>query len=400
MHSERNRRMSLAEVVSAIGFAPGLFGTVVSRSCLLLLAALLGLSTWAAAAQGDYLSQFQTAIVQVRTNLGTLTTSAEHAAHEFKSGGRLWAAGRQADFIAEACGRAGGVMAIASIGRQVPTNHDVVLYAVPGGLNEADRKTIKEWRGKGVVVISFCSSAGLFDNRYPIDTVANIIELWTWTGEFVAACTRLGTMPVLYQSYGLPGGPERGKKYQGKKFHDDLTVPAIAAGVLGRQYLDQIERMLANLRTQMPKIQQAASWWGQSKTATTFGTGHIFPRHYQDARGVPRCEFSTAPAWEDKDLLDANRPPQFVFYLGYQFAPRKLLEQARTMPVKLVYSDVQANQPPEPATNILYIDPGWPLSDGCVTVPGYDVPILPASGVVQAAIYWTIASERGRPAQP
>jgi hypothetical protein len=27
-------------------------------------------------------------------------------------------------------------------------------------------------------------------------------------------------------------------------------------------------------------------------------------------------------------------------------------------------------------------------------VPGYDIPILPASGVIQAAIYWTIASER------
>jgi hypothetical protein len=64
--------------------------------------------------------------------------------------------------------------------------------------------------------------------------------------------------------------------------------------------------------------------------------------------------------------------------------------------VKLVYFDVQPAQPPEPASNILYLDPGWPLADGCVTVPGYDAPILPASGVIQAAVYWTIASERGK----
>jgi hypothetical protein len=64
--------------------------------------------------------------------------------------------------------------------------------------------------------------------------------------------------------------------------------------------------------------------------------------------------------------------------------------------VKLVYSDVQPGQPPEPASSILYIDPGWPLADGCVTVPGYDISILPASGAIQAAIYWTIASERAR----
>ena len=34
------------------------------------------------------------------------------------------------------------------------------------------------------------------------------------------------------------------------------------------------------------------------------------------------------------------------------------------------------------------------VSDACVRVPGYDVPILPASGVIQAAIYWALASER------
>jgi hypothetical protein len=103
---------------------------------------------------------------------------------------------------------------------------------------------LDEWQEKGATVIRFSSPAGVFGDHFPVDTVANIIDLWTWTGEFVAACTRLGHMPVLYQS--------------------------------------------------------------------------------------------------------------------------------------------------------LYIDPGWPLADGCVTVPGYDVPSLPASGVVQAAIYWTVASERAR----
>jgi hypothetical protein len=44
------------------------------------------------------------------------------------------------------------------------------------------------------------------------------------------------------------------------------------------------------------------------------------------------------------------------------------VEQARAMPVKLVYSEVQPAQSPEPTNNILYIDPAWPLADGCVTV--------------------------------
>ena len=346
-----------------------------------------------------YLSRLRDTIARNRSNLATLTKSADRAANEFLSGGNLWVAGRQADFISEACGRAGGLMAIVPLGQQVPTNHDIVLYAVSGRLDETDLRIRNEWQAKGATVITFCSPAGLYHDHFPIDTVANVIDLWTWTGEFVAACTRLGQMPVLYQSYGLPGGPERGKKYQRRRFHDDLTIKPIDPGVLGGEYLDQIDRMLAKVnKAQMPKIQQAAKWWSlvPKASATTLVTGHMFPRHGQDPRTIPTCDLVAVPAWENKDLLETNRPPAFVLYIGYQFAPQKLVDQAKAMGVKLVYSDVQPGQPPEPASNILYIDPAWPLTDGCVTVPGYDIPILPASGVVQAAIYWTIASQRGQ----
>jgi hypothetical protein len=355
--------------------------------------------SWVSAAPGadSYLSRLEDTIPQTRSNLTTLTKSADRAASEFLSGGNLWVAGRQADFIAEACGRAGGLMAVAPLGRQVPANHDIVLYAVPGPLDESDLKILNQWREKGATVITFSSAAGVYNRYFPVDTVANVIDLWTWTGEFVAACTRSGKMPVLYQSYGLPGGPERGKKYQGKRFHDDLTIKPIPAGVLGRQCLDQIETMLAKInRTQMPKILEAAEWWGQVTSATILVTGHMFPHHGQDPRTPHMGDLVAVPAWENKDLLDSSRLPPFVLYIGYQFAPQKLLDQAKATGVKLVYFDVQPAQPPEPSSNILYIDPAWPLADGCVTVPGYDVPILPASGVVQAAVYWTIASERAK----
>ena len=147
----------------------------------------------------------------------------------------------------------------------------------------------------------------------------------------------------------------------------------------------------------MPKLLQAAGWWQQATSATILVTGHMFPRHAQDPRSPPLGSIAAVSAWEDKDLLDPNHPPELVLYIGYQFAPKRLLEQAKALGVKLVYSDVQPAQPSEAASNILYIKPGWPLADGCVTVPGYDVPILPASGVVQAAIYWTIAAERDKP---
>jgi hypothetical protein len=350
-------------------------------------------------ATDNYLSRLQDTIARSRTNLATVTKSADKAAGEYLSGGNIWAAGRQADFISEACGRAGGLMAIAPLGGSAQARHDIILYAVPDAVEQEDLSRLDQWREKGVTVIQFSSPAGVFDNHFPIDTVANVVDLWTWTGEFVAACTRLGQMPVLYQSYGLPGGPKRGKKYQGKRIHDDLSVKPIAPGVLGREYLDQIQRMLTKINaTQMPKILQAAKWWSDVPTAsaTTLFTGHMFPRHAQDPRALRISDFAAVPAWEDKEILDASHPPAFVLCLGYQFTPQKLLDQAKALGVKLVYSDVQPAQPPEPASNILYLDPAWLLADGCVTVTGYDVPILPASGVVQAAVYWTIVSERAR----
>ncbi len=288
-------------------------------------------------------------------------------------------------------------MAVAPLGQRSPTINDVILYAAQNSFTPDDLRLFDDWQRKGATVVRFSSAARPYRSHFPVDTVANVVDLWAWTGEFVAACTRLGKMRILYQSYGLPGGPERGKKYQGKRFHDDLTIRPVPAGELGRDYLDRIDSMLAKIgETQMPKLLQAAGWWQQATSATILVTGHMFPLHLQDPRSPPVGSIAAVPAWEDKDLLDASHPPQFVFYLGYQFAPQKLLKQAKALGVKLVYSDVQPAQPPEPASNILYIDSAWPLADGCLTVPGCDVPILPASGVIQAAIYWTIASERGQ----
>jgi hypothetical protein len=285
-------------------------------------------------------------------------------------------------------------VAIAPLGQQVPQHHDVVLYAVPGTLNADDQQRISHWREQGTAVIPFSSSTGLYKGRFPIDTVINVVDLWTWTGEFVAACTRLGKMPVLYQSYGLPGGKERAAKYKDKRFHDDLTISPIPPGVLGREYRDQVQAILRKIRdTQAPKILQGAQWWREATPTSLLFTGHMFPRHVQDPRTPPPGNLSAVPAWEDKDLLDPSRSPQCVVYIGYQFAPRRLIAQAKSLGVKLIYFSVEADRPPEPAKNILCLDPAWPLADGCVSVAGYDVPILPASGVVDASIYWTLRAE-------
>ncbi|MCK9589722.1 MAG: hypothetical protein M0Q93_10240, partial [Terrimicrobiaceae bacterium] len=38
----------------------------------------------------------------------------------------------------------------------------------------------------------------------------------------------------------------------------------------------------------------------------------------------------------------------------------------------------------------VYIDPCWEVQDAGVELPGYDINILPVSGVMQSAIFWEL----------
>ena len=49
---------------------------------------------------------------------------------------------------------------------------------------------------------------------------------------------------------------------------------------------------------------------------------------------------------------------------------------------------------------VLYVDPHTPRGDACVKVDGYDIKILPASSVMQAAVYWSLIAESAPPAAP
>jgi hypothetical protein len=79
----------------------------------------------------------------------------------------------------------------------------------------------------------------------------------------------------------------------------------------------------------------------------------------------------------------------FVLHLSYQQPPSQLIRRAAAGEFRLTYCSVVRGAG-DAAAGIIYIDPHWPLADGCVNVPGYAIPILPASGVVQACIYWSI----------
>jgi hypothetical protein len=344
-----------------------------------------------------------------RRQMPVMELAGQAAARRAVNGGFIWAGGSQGDFGSEAIGRAGGLMGVRPLDVSQVFRKDVVLYGARGALSTSDLSSIARCKQAGAYVIAFASAEGslrtpqgpdlLIDSGSlaglptgngicPLDTVGNIINLWVFTGEFTAACTRLGKMPVHYKSYHLPGGRERAAKYNGQVFHDDMTIAPVAAGVLGNEYLDRITKMLSKVEhDDLDEIRQTGRWIGasHSQDCGLQFVGHIFPDHIRDPRAAQPIRTIAGEA-------DPTPIKPVLVHISYQRPPQELINKARREHTRLFCCSVLRGEGGI-AENSLYANPHWPLEDGCVAVPGYDVPILPASGVIQATIYWSIVAE-------
>ena len=334
-----------------------------------------------------------------RNNIVDWVNSAEIAATRLISGGRIWATGSHPSFAVEAYNRAGGLMCLRMIDKDPPTASDTVIVATAGAPDSQLTTRIEAWRKNDVHVVHFSGQArtpgipvhvGDRTEICPIDSVLNVVDLWAWTGEFTSACTRRGRMPTLYQSYGIEGGRARGGKYAETIFHDDMTIKAIAPGELAGRYLDAIIKILGETRQRhRDRLVQIAGWWRDADPArrAAITIGHLFPGHFQDERAPQSINFRDADFEND----------QFLLHVGYQTAPNDLINQAASNQVKLVYMSVKGANCTDSPQTIIHLYLGWPIDDGCVSIEGYDVPILPASGVVNAAIYWSLMAQVHQP---
>jgi hypothetical protein len=314
-------------------------------------------------------------------------------------------------------------MCVRLIENNVPAAGDVVLYGSAGALDEADAAKLKGWKEKRVYVVAFAarspegrsepadalidqgSSPGLKidiagqERLCPVDSVLNAANLWVWTGEFAAACTRSGKMPVFYKSVVRPNGRERNSKYTDKTFHEDFTIAPIPAGVLGQTYLSQLRLCMARIKSQEDRVTQVARWYRDATPEHTLvlTLGHLFPSNFEDAR-APRYTVRAVQE-QDPPLKQEDSTARLILFVGYQAAPKRLVSDAAKSGSKLAYISLgSADAPTDAGDRIIHLDPGWPIDDACVKIEKYDVPILPASGVVNAALYWALTAEASGPA--
>jgi hypothetical protein len=231
--------------------------------------------------------------------------------------------------------------------------------------------------------------------------------MWTWTGEFVAALTRLGKMPAMYQSYAVPGGKERGAKLGQMKYHEG-EPQKVAAGVLGKEYLDALAAAIGSIqKDQADKIRQAAAAAQAAKAAGHKAyvsvSGHAIIHHLPADCGLE-------PVFKGWDTLRKAPPVKFekgdfVLCVGYDSIFPNVAKAAREAGATIAWSLTNYKQDPNtgvPAigTGETWIDQKWAFGDAVATVPGYDVKILPTSGIIAEAVLRLVCDEMRPMAKP
>lgn len=243
---------------------------------------------------------------------------------------------------------------------------------------------------------------GLFqvDSEWIVATepVAHQSALWAWTAEFVAACTRLGKMPVMHQSYAIEGAKQRMEGLKGRKFHEGKPE-AVEAGKLARRFLDELRSDLDRFyESERGKLAKAVDLAWEAKQ----NGGRLYAFLHGHAIVMDQLTYpSTADyfkqlnkGWfEQKDNIEL-KPEDFVFCLAYDhiFQDGRYgdwWDRAKASGATLVWSFATYRTErvrPVVESGDLIIEQSWKEGDAVVEVPGYPIKVFPTSGHQAQAI--------------
>ncbi|HUW30693.1 MAG TPA: hypothetical protein VM223_03710 [Planctomycetota bacterium] len=267
---------------------------------------------------------------------------------------------------------------------------------------------------EGVVTVPAAPNDGFCrqpDGTWVVPTyqAAGIAVLIPWLGEFVAACTREGKMPVMWQSIRTPTGRARQERWQQTKFHDpNLTPPPVKPGVLAGAWIAQARKRLAMLRSrQMANIQLAAERAANARrtghktcvisvghaTACLFGVPHD-PRYFEHVTGAWNAMARNPARVKDPLVLG---PGDFVVGVGYDsifsdyhdFTGFVRKAEASAAWLCATYRPEHTQALP----GEILIDTQWEYGDADVSLPGYDIDILPNSGLLTTTAYMMINAQ-------
>jgi uncharacterized phosphosugar-binding protein len=402
------------------------------------------LSAPAQASAEAYYQWITQCINTIESQMPTITRSAQRAADLYVSKDYDIAVYGGQDFTRELFNRSGGMMQLTlasplpGTGQEVISRVNLNKYIILIGLRESrwmeDVYSLRRLRKqKDKFLVGFGTAAqlaraetdgvwfdaqvtngaapanGLFTTPLtgplvPTDSVANVAVGWTWLAEFVAANTRLGKMPTMYQGYDTgPSAYEREKKFAKVKFHEEKPA-VIEPGRFGKEYLATLRNDLRQIHDlEMDRIRQAARQAIATRdaggTLYTYMQGHVtmdlYP-HPHDPGYFQNFERDWGTMRRDVKLAKDD----FVLCIGQSKVFRgpdyeDFADVARKAGAKLTwaFSGFNRDEVNAVAPDESLIDMHWERGDAAVTMPGYDVRILPTSGVLQVTILWMVNSE-------
>ena len=191
---------------------------------------------------------------------------------------------------------------------------------------------------------------------------------------------------------------------QGLTFEPDVRPDPVPNGACTRQFLGQVERSLEEVRGgELEKIALAGTWIRQAVARRSQVVrnlvGHLPPREI----GLPGDPpFFTAVAHETgaegvqwvRQKLHAG---DVYLLVGYQENEDALAAAANALGVRTIFLTAKppgSKQAHDPLG--IYIDPHWPVTDGCLELSGYDVKACPLSCILGLSCYYAICAEAYR----
>lgn len=391
---------------------------------LLLLVLLLSVTCAVAAPSpsGKYADAVLEAIRGMVAQLDTYSRLAEMAAPHVATTGDLWLAGDRG-FVLEGLNRAGGLMLVREMKEAPAPAPDTMTAAIPplpviiygaftpdapGSELQSDQAEAVKRLSIGRMVL-LVTPRGIWPNErgvdigdmhsvdgLPLGAPVVTAHLWTFTAELVSALTRLGKLPPMYQSVVVPGGRERNAGHLKLQWEPGPVEP-IREGLLGREYLARVANSLRRLKvSQAEKFAEAGRLAADTAAAghtVWYGSlGHL-PPELPSTSGDPGLVKPLAMSNPDK-LGEFVKPGDLILYVGYYEPWGPWVETAHELGAKIV--TVVSGTPERRAEDMgadINIDGCWAYGDAVVDVPGYDIRVLPPSGVVASAAYSMLMAE-------
>ena len=313
-------------------------------------------------------------------------------------------------------------------------NGYTVLFSAPEVLRAASRKSKYKFKEDSfsAVIDNQTGKREAFKSggiTYSTASLLNIVNGWVFTGEMTAALTRLGRMPIYYLSFAIDQRNDyvRAGKYSRvlspglkygpmKSFHDDviisdslasgngmMVIPPLEPGFIGGRYLDILDGYLAayastNFSDIQRIVDRAVRVIEAGGTVFFESIGHTFPNEVHSKERLRGVLHVISQGWNRDDYTGPGPGTEdLMIVLGMPTFPitRAIFAAENNIELVMLSTEKPTDRDPEnyDTDQFLWLETPWPMGDGAVEIPGYDIKVLPVTGFMNGVLYYTIKAE-------